>query len=144
MKHPATIVAILYVLTNLVYWGCLSDSGIMPIIGEMFALLFTGGVNAALIVLCCCCPEFRTWGGGTLLTLLGLGLFAFLPLCIEINRVLPTDAQAGLAMVFWGGAATVAYASLTGVIAIIVRLLFRKRLWSVFPVIQIDFAGLMC
>lgn len=127
MKHPATIVAILYSLANLVYWGCLSDSGIMPIIGEMFALLFTGGVNAALIVLCCCCPEFRTWGGGTLLTLLGLGLFAFLPLCIEINRVLPTDAQAGLAMVFWGGAATVAYAALTGVIAIIVRLLFRKR-----------------
>jgi hypothetical protein len=127
MKHPATIVAILYVLTNLVYWGCLSDSGIMPVIGEMFALFFTGGVNAALIVLCSCCPEFRTWGGGTLLTLLALGLFAFLPLCIEINRVLPTDAQAGLAMVFWGGAATVAYAALTGAIAIIVRLLFRKR-----------------
>ncbi len=127
MKHPATIAAILYVLTNLVYWSWLSDSGIMPVIGEIFALFFTGGVNATLIVLCSCCPEFRTWGGGTLLTLLALGLFAFLPLCIEINRVLPTDAQAGLAMVFWGGAATVAYAALTGVIAIIVRLLFRKR-----------------
>ena len=127
MRHPAAVVAILYTLANVVYWGRLSDSGIMPIIGEMFALFFTGGVNAALIVLCCCCPEFRTRGGGTLLTLLALGLFAFLPLCIEINRVLPTDAQAGLAMVFWGGAATVAYAALTGAIAIIVRLVFRKR-----------------
>lgn len=127
MKHPATIVAILYVLTNLVYWGWLSDSGIMPIIGEIFALFFTGGINAALIVLCSCCSEFRTWAGGTLLTLLALGLFGFLPLCIEINRVLPTDAQGGLSMVFWGGAATVAYAALTGVIVIIARLLFCKR-----------------
>ncbi len=127
MLHPAAVVAILYTLTNVVYWGWLSESGIMPVIGEIFALFFTGGVNAALIVLCSCCPEFRTWGGGTLLTLLALGLFAFLPLCIEINRVLPTDAQAGLAMVFWGGAATVAYAVLTGAIAIIVRLIFRMR-----------------
>ena len=127
MLHPAAVVAILYTLTNVVYWGWLSESGIMPVIGEIFALFFTGGVNAALIVLCSCCPEFRTWGGGTLLILLALGLFAFLPLCIKINRVLPTDAQAGLAMVFWGGAATVAYAVLTGAIAISVRLIFRMR-----------------
>lgn len=126
MRHPAAVVAMLYTLANVVYWGCLSDSGIMPIVGEIFALLFTGGVNAALIVLFCCCPEFRTRVGGTLLTLSALGLFAFLPLCIEINRVLPTDAQAGLAFVFWGGAATVAHAVLTGAIAISVRIFYRE------------------
>ena len=127
LKHPATIVAILYVLTNLVYWGWLSDSGIMPIIGEIIALLCTGGVNAVLIALFSACPEFRTKSGGTLLVLAALLLFAFLPLCVAINRVLPTDAQAALAFVFWGGAATVAHALLTIVIAVPVRLFSHKR-----------------
>ncbi|MBR5887059.1 MAG: hypothetical protein IKZ07_02510 [Akkermansia sp.] len=38
MLHPAAVVAILYTLTNVVYWGWLSESGIMPVIGEIFAL----------------------------------------------------------------------------------------------------------
>lgn len=126
LQHPAAIAAILYTLTNIVYWGWISGSEGVPILGEIYALIHTGGVNAALIVLLSCRPVFRSPLGGTLLTLAAMLLFAFLPLCVEINRVLPTDAQAALAFVFWGGAASLAHAFLVGLL-VLLSLFFRHQ-----------------
>ena len=127
MLHPAAITAVLYILTNIVYWGWISGCEAVPIIGEIFALVCTGGLNAGLLVLLCSCPEFRSFVGGSLLTLAALLLFAFLPLCIEINRVLPTDAQAPLAFIFWGGAAAAAHALLVGLMVLISPFFRRQK-----------------
>lgn len=113
LRHPAAVVALLYILSNLVFWGWLADIEAMPILGEIFACACTGGVNAVVIVLLSGCREFRSVAGGALLLLSALLLLAFVPLWYELERVLPTDAQAALAFPFWGGAACVVHAALS-------------------------------
>lgn len=99
LKHPAGVVAVVYLVTCLAIWA----DGIGT--GAWFGALCTGGVNAVLIILASACREGRTLPMGTALTLCALLLFAFIPLIHRLIEQLPTDAQAAVAIPFCGGAA---------------------------------------
>lgn len=99
LKHPAGVVAVIYLVTCLSIWA----DGVGT--GAWFGVLFTGGVNAVLIILASGCREGRTLPMGAALTLCALLLFAFIPLIFRLIEQLPTDAQAAVAIPFCGGAA---------------------------------------
>lgn len=106
MRHPASAIAVIYLVVCLAIWAdnCWASSGM---VGVMFGMLCTGGVNALLIVLASACRDVRTLPMGAALTFCSLMLFAFLPLIFLLIKQLPTDAQAAVAIPFYGGAATV-------------------------------------
>ena len=106
MRYPACAIAVIYLVVCLAIWAdnCWASSGM---VGVMFGMLCTGGVNALLIVLASACRDVRTLPMGAALTFCSLMLFAFPPLIFLLIKQLPTDAQAAVAIPFYGGAATV-------------------------------------
>lgn len=121
MLHPAAIVALSYILVNLIMWNLLAPE--LSLFAAGIACVFTGSGNALLIVALCYCADFRTVLGCVLLTITSLLLFAFVPVSMEIDRVLPTDAQAALAFPFWGGVSCGVHALLS--VLLLMPVLFR-------------------
>ena len=124
LRQPAAVVALLYVLTDVVLWSM--EEGFVPIAGVLFAGACTGCLNALLLAALSVAQQCQSWLMKSALLLCSLALFALVPVSLEIKEVLHNshDAQTPIVIPFYGGAMSVLHGVLS--LLLIIPLMFRE------------------
>lgn len=125
LRSPAAWLPLGYILGNFALWE--AESGAMPVVGSMFASVFTGSVNAVLLVVCAIVWR-KNKAMQVAVALCSLLLAAFVPLSLEMLRQLPTDAQAALVIPFWGAPACILHLLLSFALFFVAWWVMHKRL----------------
>lgn len=110
LQHPARVVALVYILLNLIFWSFVGGGGVS---GGAFASVFSGSINALLVLGMSYTQVAGRAPVRERLVFCAWLLFALFPVSLAIAAQLHTDAQAALAIIFVGGLASAVHLALS-------------------------------